>query len=307
MQTSVKKIRPSDFELSQVQDNLAEAIQQLLDLVNKPGSGQMELSPLLQRLRGPGTPQSVKTPALRIHGDPSKSGVDTVTIGDPATATASAIGAQIGITGALTLTGPLSMIGILSVIGQLLMTGNSVFRPTSAQGVVVVPVDTGVGFAVRNPANTGNVFSVSGAGVALSSSFSSDRGFKTVISCGKYWNSAYPANIAVQTYEAVVNGSGGGNGTTPFIYRWSHPGSVVGMSLNQAGPISGVNYLAVYKNGAVAYTWTAGAGSYNTSFTTSFNKAAIPFAANDVMTVFHSNSAAGNTQITAYLTLEMAA
>lgn len=311
MDTTVKRIRPRDYELSTVQENLATVLQQVLDYLNKPGESktgqQADLAPLLERLRGPGTPQSLKTPALVVHGDAANTGTDVIRIGDPATATASAIGAQVGIIGSMNLTGPLSMIGILSVIGQLVMTGNSIFRPTSAQGVVIVPADAGVGFAVRNPADTGNLFSVSGSGPALVSSISSDRGFKQIISAGTYWNSAYTANTSVQLFQPVINANGGGAGTTPFSFPWPFPGSVLAISMNQAGFISGTNFFAIYKNGAVAYTWTAGAGGFNTPYRITFAKNAIPFAVGDVMTCFYSNSVSGNTQISAHLTLEMAA
>lgn len=145
------------------------------------------------------------------------------------------------------------------------------------------------------------------AGPVAAPSFSSAAGFKTTVSCGKYWHSAYPANTTVQLLEPVINGNGGGAGTTPFVYPCAFAGSVVGLVMNQAGPITGINYLAVYKNGALAYFWTAGAGANNTPFRTTLAKGQVPFTATDTLTVFHSNSAGGNTQISAHLVLEMSA
>jgi hypothetical protein len=319
MDTSVKKIRPSNLELSQVQDNLAEAIQNLLDLVNSPNSPQMELSPLLQQLRGPGTPKTVQTPALRIHGDPSNSGMDVVTIGDVATSTAAAVSAQVGITGAVNINGAISTAGTVNIGGTTTIRGHVNIFPSGSNGVIITPPVAGPAFYVTNIAGTVANFLVNDTGdsqtqgnftgykTITGTNVVSNAGFKTVVHAGTHWNSAYGANGINPIQQPVVNGNGGGLGTTPFLMKWSHAGSVVGASLNQAGPLVGTNYLQILKNGSLVYTWTCGTGGNNATFWGSFAKGAIPFAAGDTMTVNHYVSVSGNTQVTVYLTLEMAA
>jgi hypothetical protein len=313
MDTSVKKIRPSNLELSQVQDNLAEAIQNLLDLVNSPNSPQMELSPLLQQLRGPGTPKTVQTPALRIHGDPSNSGMDVVTIGDVATSTAAAVSAQVGITGAVNINGAISTAGTVNIGGTTTIRGHVNIFPSGSNGVIITPPVAGPAFYVTNIAGTSARFVVNDTGAVSSAdnmsaaTMTSSAGFKTVIHAGTHWNTAGTANSLNGLNFPVVNVANGGNGTTQFIYKWSHPGSVVGASLNQAGPVTGTNYLQILKNGSLLYTWTAGAGGNNATFWGAFSKGTITFAAGDTMTCNHSVNTAGNTQTNVYLTLEMAA
>ncbi len=314
MDTTVKRIRPADYELSTVQDNLAASLQQVLDFINKNGnaatggaSPQLTLSPLLQSVRGPGTPQSIQTPALLVHGDPSNSGQNVVTIGDPATATASAIGAQVGITGAV------NIIGAVSIQGDTNVRGNTVFFNRAGNGFIITPPVAGPAFYVTNIGGSTATFIVNDDGSASSvksisaPTFISNSGFKSVICLGEFWHTSAVANTAYQLQKAVVNTATGGNGLTPWAFKPPQPGSIVGLSLNQAGPVTGTNYLQIYKNGVNYYSWLAGTGGNGACFWTSFGKGILTFNAGDTLTAYHYNTASGNTQVECHATIEMSA
>jgi hypothetical protein len=101
----------------------------------------------------------------------------------------------------------------------------------------------------------------------------------------------------------------GGAGSTPFQMKFTHNGSIVGATLNQAGPNNGPHVLMIYKNGALAYSWIAGSGANNSTFWAQFpkNTAGLTFLAGDTLTTYYRSTIAGNSQVLAHLTIEMVA
>lgn len=150
--------------------------------------------------------------------------------------------------------------------------------------------------------------SISNAGVLNFPSYISQQGFKNTLAC-THWNSAYTANALAQMQLACFNNNGNTVGSTPFVFKWPVPGSIVALNCNQAGPVTGTNVVLIYRNGTNVYNWSAGAGGNSTAYAVSYPKgiAALSFVANDVMTVFHQNTAAGNTQLLLHITIEMGA
>jgi len=132
MDSKVKRIRPKDYELSTVQDNLANAVDQLLGQANGTveSSPQLVLSPQLQQLRGAGTPYSLQAPALQIHGDTQSTGGSIVVIGDPATSTLPQYNAPVKLYGSLSATGPIVSDGTIAAnsVQALSVTSQSGFK-----------------------------------------------------------------------------------------------------------------------------------------------------------------------------------
>lgn len=298
MDQTVKRIRPADFELSTVQDNLANCIDQLLTSAQSTASSnQFVLFPTLKNIAGPGSTKTLDKQALVVNGDTSKSGVPVVQFGTPATATVAQIDA------------PFNLYGTLTTFG------NGIFRTPTGGYLAVTPASAGTCFYTTSVGNTAvrltidDTGSLNSSATVAATNVVSSVGFKNTIPCGTFWHNAYVANATYQMQEAVVNTNGNGLGSTPFLMKFTHAGSIIGMSLNQAGPITGSNFLIIYKNGAAVYTWNAGAGNNNSTFWVAFpkNSAGLTFVAGDTLTVYHQNNASGNTQIKAFLTLEMSA
>jgi hypothetical protein len=281
-----------------VQDNLANAIQQLLDFANGTASPQTVLAPIMQQLQGVGTAYSVKTPALTVKGRPDgpfQVNQPTILLGEPQQTTANA------------QTISQKDMQIFSY-GQIVAFGSRVQQ----DGFVIIPYVPGAAFRVA-PNNSSNAFVVNYDGTAGCSgnftapSYTNGNGFKNTIPVGAYWNTSYTASANVQLQQAVMNAANNAVGVTPFIWKFTHAGSITGMSMNQAGSTTGTNYLLIYKNGVNVYVWNAGVGTGNATFWAAFAKNAIAFAAGDTLTCFFQNTAAGNTQVSAHLTLELAA
>lgn len=326
MEKAVKRIRPVDFELSQVQDNLAECIQQLLDSLNGTAAAQFILSPLLEQLRGAGTPYSVKTPALQVKGrkdGQTQPGQPTVVIGDPSsTSNNGVVSPQ---KDAFT-----THYGKVVFVGSPYTDDGVVIVPQVAGTIIRIPTLDGVGttffmladgttylrgsFSNNGPVNLGGDTAITGTlnvgQTVTSPNFNSFAGFKNTVCCGTWWNTQYQANTLVQLQVAVVNQAAlGGPGNTPFCMKFTHNGSIVGMTLNQAGPNPTPHTLFIYKNGVLSYTWLAGSGGANATFWAQFPKgtAGLTFLAGDTLTTFYRTTGNGNVQILAHLTIEMVA
>lgn len=289
MDSTVKKIVPADQDLSRIQDNLAAPLQQLLDFVNGSGSqGQAELLPALSAVAVGNASQNVVTPALIAHGrtdGPYKPNQPTVILGDPATANVA------------------QRDSCLFSYGQIVAMGSKVL----ADGFVIVPQVAGAAFRTTNVGGTANAFIIDDAGNVTARSLSLITGMKSILPVGAYWNSSYTASANVQLLYTVANATGGGVGNTPVILKPEYAGSIVGMSLNQAGNVTGTNFLLIYKNGANSFVWNAGIGNNNSTFWAVFAKGtpALTFAPGDTLAVYFQNSAAGNCQVSAHLTVEM--
>jgi hypothetical protein len=295
---AVKKIRPDDQQLSMVQDNLANAIQQLLDYANGASAQQSVLAPIMQQLAGAGTPYTVKTPALQVKGrtdGPFIPNQPTMILGEAQYNNAQGV------------TVPQRDNEIFSY-GQIVAFGSQI----APDGFVIIPVVSGSAFRVA-PNNTYTCFQVNFDGSAgctgnfNAASFTNTNGFKTVLDVGQVWNSAAPAGGTYQTQYAVANQNGNGLGLTPFVYKFSHSGSVVGWSFNNAGPALGNMGLRIYKNGAQINNITVGSGGSNATFWGTIAKGVNAFSAGDTLTVYLACTNAGNFQASAHLTLEMAA
>lgn len=293
MDSSIKRIRPKDYELSVVQDNLADVLQQVLDYLNRQApdkaSAQAELAPLLQQLRGPGTPQSFQKPALIVHGDPSNSVNESVIIGDPASASAAQISAHV------------------------LIHGNVVLRPPNGRSLCIIPGGAGAAFYTTNYDNSAAMMTIDEIGniwsrnAVTATNFVSAAGFRASIYMGGYWTTTYGANYMGACVFPVRNQSNGALGETPSQRPMSWPGSVLAILVNQAGSIGGTTLVQVYKNYQPWIPLTSvgsGAGPYAPL---SFAKGRYTFARSDVLTVYLTTTASGNTQLTCHLDVEYGA
>ena len=148
MDISVKRIRPSDYELSTVQDNLADPVDQLLAKANgTANNSQIILSPKLQQLYGAGTPYSIQAPALQVNGDLQNTGGTSVVIGTPATATTSQLNANTIIYGSVNIFGPVtSANGFKSILNVGGVWGSSITEGVFYQTQQVVYNYTNNGF-----------------------------------------------------------------------------------------------------------------------------------------------------------------
>jgi len=119
MDKKVKRIRPKDYELSTVQDNLANAVDQLLGS-STPSSqtGPLVLSPSLKNVAGPGTALVLDQPGLTVNGNPTDSTGNAVVLGNPATETTPQYPAAVKLYGSISATGP--------IVTDSVIAGNSV-------------------------------------------------------------------------------------------------------------------------------------------------------------------------------------
>lgn len=326
MDTNVKKIRPRDLELSQVQDNLAGVIQQLLDLANGTAAPTLKLTPVMDQPRGAGTPMVVKTPGLLVEGRPDGPFVflqPTVQFGEPTWQ-------------------PVNGAVIPQMDAEVITYGQAIFigSTTQSDGFVIIPQSPGPTFRIANVGNTqtnlqvdssGNVFTTGtltvsgkttlGAETTIKSALNVDatvnaagmasgQGFKNSVCVGSYYNTGYGANNIVQLGVSVQNQATlGGMAIMPFAMKWTHSGSIVGMTLFQNGSVAGLNSLLIYKNGTLTYTWAAGSGAAGATYWVQFPKVTtgLTFLAGDTMTASYRCATGGTAQVLAHLTLEMAA
>lgn len=293
MDSTVRRIRPKDYELSVVQDNLADAIQQVLDFLKQPNeskpSAQAELTPLLERAQGPNAPESFKAPALVVHGDATNSGQYSVVIGDPASAVAAQIGANV------------------------LLCGNLAIRLPTSGGVAFVPSSPGAVFYTTNIGNSASMSTIDENGNIWSrnsitaTNVVSNTGFRASIYMGGYWTTTYGAGYVGQCMHAVRNQSTGVIGETPSQRPMSGPGSILAISANQAGSIGGTTSVLVYKNYQPWIPSTPIGSGQSPYAPLVFPKGRYTFARNDVITVYFVTDASGNTQLSCHLDVEYGA
>lgn len=293
MDSSIKRIRPKDYELSVVQDNLADVLQQVLDYLNRQASdkasAQAELAPLLQQLRGPGTPQSFQKPALIVHGDPSNSGNESVIIGDPVSASAAQASAHV------------------------VVYGNLVVRPPSGGGLALVPSGPG---ALLYTSNIGNDFPTSSIdeigniwsrNTISATNIVSSTGFRASIYMGGYWTTTYSAGYMGACMHPVRNQSNGTLGETPSQRPVSTSGSILAIIVNQAGSIGGTTSVLVYKNYQPWIPSTPVGSGQSPYAPLTYPKGRYTFVRNDVITIYLVTNASGNTQLTCHLDVEYGA
>ncbi len=269
----VQSLFTQSADASRVRDNITTALQPVLDFFNQ---------------------------YIQVNADGSLAFIRAITA--PAVASTGAV------TGA-----SLTVNGLSKLNGGTTVNGDVVIYPTTGNGVIITPPVAGPAFYVTNIGGSAATFIVYDDGTARSvksmaaPTFTSDAGFKSVVCLGECWNNNAVGGTAYQLQKPVQNLNGGGLGLTPWVFKPSQSGSVVGLSLNQAGPITGINSLQIIKNGGLLYTWNAGAGSNNACFWVAFPKGQLPFNAGDTLTAWHYNSAAGNTQVECHATIELSA
>lgn len=296
MDTSVKRIRPTNLELSQVQDNLAECIQQLLDFANGNADLQAVLEPALEQLRGPGTPYSLRSPALVVHGDKSNSGKDVVTIGDPATESAPAVPAQVGVIGKVSVEGPVTLKGNVDATGNYAFNGdvsgngNFFFKSRTGDGFVISPNVAGASFFVTNVGNTVPVFIVYDTGQTIiagptsAPTFISNNGFKAIVPMGHYYHTSYPGGQR-NTVEAIVNQVTNGANYKTARFVAPRKGSVTAIMVDLEFAVNARTDAGVLVNGnLIVYPSIMAAnvakGAVN------YPKGVVPFNAGDVLTCY---------------------
>lgn len=123
-----------------------------------------------------------------------------------------------------------------------------------------------------------------------------------VLNMGHYWNSNAPANTMAQTQLAVVNVANNGNGLTPYSWTASGAGSVLGISMYDAGPAGGSHSVQIGVNGVSAQTVVMGSGANNFNAQQPAN---VTFAQNDQVTAWVTCSNAGNTQSQVAFTIKL--
>lgn len=301
MDKSVKRIRPKDYELSTVQDNLANPLQQVLEFINgNKNSAQIELSPLLQRLRGPGTPQSIQTPALLVHGDSSNSGGNTVVLGDAPTANAAQIGCNVGLYGNLNLYGASVLTGALTVVGSTVFRGNvSIVAGLNAFSVMSQDSSNPASVVMFMQNYQGNANwalcqdgSVTAQGTQTATSFVSGVGFKSMLPMGGFWNTNYPGGILFTQQVIRQTGNLGAASTIAQKETMASAGSVTAITVSLDTAVNATMQAGVYKNGAQIYYGTIAAANV-TKGVIKISKGAVPFAQGDVLTCAFGFSASG--------------
>jgi hypothetical protein len=249
MDSKVKRIRPKDYELSTVQDNLANAVDQLLKGSSSSSTtSPLVLSPTAKSLAGPGSTQVLDQPALLVHGDKTASSGNSVVFGDVATAAAAQVGCNVGIYGNLNVTGATTHNGDLAV------NGNTVFRNRSDGGVAIVPLANTTAFYTTNAGNSAVQFSVSENGSATSrgtitaNNFTSlVGGFKTHINMGTQWRQTTQGGIL---RSAAVLSRTDTNGSTSTVCAHVMPfaGSIVGIDFMMDRTLAADVTVQVFKN-----------------------------------------------------------
>ena len=292
MDSQVKRIGTKDYELSAVQDNLASALQQVLDHLNQNTGGtvpsQITLSPLLDQPRGPGTAKVLKAPALLVHGDASASAGNSVVFGDVATATAAQVSCNVGI------------YGNLNVTGATYLRGNVNVFPSTANGFIITPPVAGPAFYVTNTAGSVATFIVTdtGAVTAIDSITSaktvtganvvSNSGFKSYVDLGTQWRQSTQGGI-VRSYRPVVNTTNSGMAYVVANAYMPFSGSIVGISALMTNTITADVTLQVFKNNIGGVTGqiidTSGIKANNNipPGPITFAKGAFPFNAGDYL------------------------
>lgn len=211
------------------------------------------------------------------------------------------------INGAVQVVGQLTA-NALNVLGDVnIINGNLTVKTRTGNGVVIVPAGGSPAFYITNPAGTAALFLVYSDGTFYCQSANSANGFKSVVKFGGYWNTAPGANNTFAFGDTVQNVQNSSMGFTPFYEKMTHSGSIVGLSVNEAGPNVATKTIYVYKNNAELFRWTTGAGGNNATFWTAFGKGAYAFVAGDTINIYGSVGSTANTQLTGYITYELSA
>lgn len=302
MSKTVKRIRPKDYELSVVQDNLADAIQELIDAQgSKATSDQITLKPLLQQLRGAGSPQTIQTPALLVHGDPSNSGGNTIVLGDPASANSPAVPANV------LLTGNTQANGTVGINGYTKINGSVSVSTAGVNGFVIMPPVAGPAFYVTNIAGNSATFVISDDGTFAANgngsvngtltvnntttapSFVSGQGFKSYIRMGNtYRSNGQTGNL--RSIEMVMQTSVlGATGYVLVNEQMPFAGSIVGLAVWLDRPVNSAMTLQVYRNAPAATTGAyinvnaVATGAITPATPITFPKGQFPFNAGDYL------------------------
>ena len=224
----------------------------------------------------------------------------------------SVYGSSATFTGAVN-TGPLNATtlntaGVSTLVGDVNVQGNFTVNTRTGNGVVIVPAGGSPAFYITNPAGNQALFIVYADGTFVCQGATSANGFKTAIDIGAVWNTSATAGSYYGTSKVVMNSANNSFGSTPFYFKFPFPGSIVGWSMNNAGPDLGTLGLRYYRNGTqIANPLTSSGGGNNATFWNTHPKGQYPFAAGDTLTVTLGCSNAGNFQASAQLTLEMSA
>lgn len=203
--------------------------------------------------------------------------------------------------------------GAIKLLGDVLINGNVYVVSRTGNGFVIQPPVVGPAFYITNPAGTQANFLVYGDGGMSSvgqiggANVVSGAGFKTIVKLGGYWNTAPGANATFSFGDAVQNAANGSMGFTPFYEKATHAGSVVGLSINEAGPNVAAKTIYVYKNNAEMFRWTTGAAGNNATFWNTWPKGQYTFLPGDTINVYASVGSTANTQLTGYITYELSA
>jgi hypothetical protein len=288
---NVPKLQPRDPELARIQNNLANTLQGVLDKQSGAAAGTATLAPVMQQVRGRGTPYTVKVPALKISGRPDGPFVPsqpTIVWGDAKRTSA---------TGVVT---PQRDVELFSY-GQAVFFGSAV----TTDGFILIPQVAGSAFRIA-PNNASTCFQVNFdgsttcAGPVTAPSVVSAAGFKCWLPPLSYWNPGYTGGSQFMVLPlAQANGTAS---TTPWVFPCVRPGSLTGISVSHAGVFALTCSVSVYKNGQVLYSGNVTSGSATGYI--AFTKGAYPFLSGDVLTCLILYSANGNVCTQVYLEVE---
>lgn len=196
----------------------------------------------------------------------------------------------------------------LRVLNDLnIVNGNLTVKTRTGNGVVIVPAGGTPAFYITNPAGNQALFLVYADGTFYCQGANSANGFKTITKVGSYWNTAPGANATFSFGDTVQNVQNATMGFTPYYEKMTHSGSIVGISVNEAGPNVAAKTIYIYKNNSELFRWVTGANGNNATFWTAYNKGQYTFAQGDTLNVYGSVGSTANTQLSCYLTLEMSA
>ena len=289
----VQSLFVQNTDASRVRDNLATAVQPVLDFLNQ----YMQPNP---------------DGSLTIRG---------------AVAMGAASMASAAIQGAVSVAGPLLVNGTLTVNGDEVVNGGIVLRARAGPGgaLAVVPGQPGTVLYVTNVGNTDAKWYVTDTGAMQSkdtiaafgditsaakvtgASVVSSVGFRATIYMGGYWTSTYGAGYMGACMISLRNQSNSALGETPSQRAMSGPGSILAIAVAQAGPIGGTTSVLVYKN---YQPWipSTPVGSGQTVYAPLvYPKGQYTFVRNDVLTVYLVTNASGNTQLSCHLDVEYGA
>lgn len=294
MDRAVKRIRPADYELSQIQDNLGNVLQQVLDRIHGADSSgvTIEVSPVLEQRNPAVQRKSVKTPALFVRGREDggfQINQPTIQFGEPQTKNA-----QGGL--------DLQKDSELFSFGQIVAFGSQV----SSDGFVVIPQVAGPAFRIA-PNNAATCFQVNSDGSAgCTGSFNaasviSAQGFKSWLPPAHYWNPNYPGQPQTLVVPVVQTANGTAS-TVPWGINMPRAGSVTGISVVHSGASNLVCSVSIVRNGSQIVTANISNGVSSGSL--AFPKGLVPFAAADYLSA-RVNYSAANINVCTQVAIEV--